>query len=93
MCLLHVNTCGSMLVDISLSNLMSLLQQQSKNQRKDVRRKELALGEFVLAELVQTAGPNKYETITKLLGTSVFFLLVVISIDKCIPLSKANIAF
>lgn len=77
------NTCSSMSVDVSLSNLMSLCSCSglSKKLKKDGRRKE-----FVLAELIQM---NKYETITKLLGTSVFSLLV----DICIPLSKANMAF
>lgn len=49
----HANTCGSVLVDSSLSNLMSLLQGPQRKPKKDVRRKELARGEFALAELVQ----------------------------------------
>lgn len=69
------------------------LQQPVEESKKDVKRKGFGLGAFVLAALAQTAGPNKHEAVTKLLGTSVFFLLLMISADICIPRSKANTAF
>ncbi len=64
----------------------------SKNS-KDGGRKDLALESLFWLSSFKTAGRNKYETITKLLGTSVFFWLLMISVEICIPLSKANTAF
>lgn len=72
-----------MLVEISSSNLMSLVQRPGYKNKKKMEKGSGS--EFVLAEHVQTAGPNNYDTITKLLDEN--------SVDICILLSKANIAF